>query len=179
MPVRHDLIKIDHYIELVQRKRWLIIIPFCLAMIVGIYQAITLPKIYQASTLILIEPQSVPEGFVQSIVSTDIDSRISTISQQILSRTNLEKIIKNFRLFSSAGGKDMFMEDKIAAVRNRIKVDVTRTRRFPYFQAIYCSPFEKIERPQQPWHWKAPNSWGISLAILFESVYCLYVRRYE
>jgi uncharacterized protein involved in exopolysaccharide biosynthesis len=100
MPVRQDLIKIDHYIELIIRKRWLIIIPFCLAMIAGIYFAIKLPKIYESSTLILVEPQSVPEDFVQSIVSTDIESRLRTIKQQILSRTNLEKIINQFNLYS-------------------------------------------------------------------------------
>jgi uncharacterized protein involved in exopolysaccharide biosynthesis len=129
MPPRTDLLKIDHYIELILRKRWLIIIPFCLAMIAGIYLAITMPKIYEASTLILIEPQSVPANFVRSIVSTNIDSRINTIQQQIMSRTNLEKIIKDFKLFVDPGNMEMFMEDKVGILRQRIKVKVTTDRR--------------------------------------------------
>jgi polysaccharide chain length determinant protein (PEP-CTERM system associated) len=129
MPQRKDLLKIGHYIELVLKKRWFIIIPFCLAMIVGSHQAITLPKTYEASTLILIEPQSVPQDYVRSVVTEDIDSRISTIQQQIMSRTNLEKIIRDFNLFLSVDYDNTFMEDKIVSLRKRIEVKVTRTRR--------------------------------------------------
>jgi uncharacterized protein involved in exopolysaccharide biosynthesis len=97
-------------------------------MIAGIHQAITLPKIYRASTLILIEPQSVPQDFVRSIVTAKIDSRINTIQQQILSRTNLEKIIRDFNLFLGPGFENVFMENKIEILRNRIKVTVTEDR---------------------------------------------------
>ena len=94
MPHREEpFFKPDYYIELALKHRWLIIIPFCLAMIIGIGLVFTLPRTYEASTLILVRPQRVPEKYVSSIVSSDIESRISTISQQILSRTNLEKII--------------------------------------------------------------------------------------
>ena len=75
--------QIDHYIEVVLKHRWLIILPFCLAMVVGLYLSFTLPKIYEAGTLILVEPQRVPTNYVKSIVSSDIDSRITTIKQQI------------------------------------------------------------------------------------------------
>ena len=99
MPERDETFKLDYYINLIFKHRWLMIIPFCLAMIVGIYLALTLPKIYQASTLIMVEPQSVPSNFVREIISTDIDLRIATIKQQILSRTYIEKIIDKFKGF--------------------------------------------------------------------------------
>ena len=111
MPEREETFKIDHYINLIFKHRWLIIIPFCLAVVVGIYLAIMLPKIYEASTLILVSPQRVPSEFVQSIVTADVDSRINTISQQILSRSNLEKIIETFRLFNEPEQKNMFIEN--------------------------------------------------------------------
>ena len=88
-----EAIKPDEIIEIILRRRWYIIIPFCLSMMIGIYFALTLPKVYSAGTLILILPQRIPANYVQSIVSVDLDSRINTLSQQILSRTNLEKII--------------------------------------------------------------------------------------
>ena len=90
--------QIDHYLEVVLKHRWLIIIPFCLAMVVGLYLSFALPKIYEADTLILVEPQRVPKNYVKSIVSSGMQSRISTIKQQILSRTNLEKIINQFNI---------------------------------------------------------------------------------
>ncbi|MBW1822748.1 MAG: protein GumC [Deltaproteobacteria bacterium] len=46
-----------------------------------------------------------------------------------MSRTNLEKIISEFKLYSGPKSKNMFMEDKIESMRRRITVDVTRSRR--------------------------------------------------
>jgi polysaccharide chain length determinant protein (PEP-CTERM system associated) len=119
----------EQIVEIIIKRRWLIIIPFCLSILVGIYLALTLPKSYSAETLILIEPQRVPANYVQSIVSIDIESRISTISQQIMSRTNLEKIINQFDFFSGPKFEKMYLEDKIESLRKQISVDVTRGRR--------------------------------------------------
>ena len=124
-----NILKIEHYFRLVIKHRWFIIIPLIISMITGIYLAITLPRVYKAQTLILVEPQRVPTSFVRSLVSSDINARISTISQQIMSRTNLEKIIKRFRLYSKPEHQKMYMEDKIENLRKRIFVKVTRTRR--------------------------------------------------
>ena len=90
--------------------------------------AFTLPKVYSSQTLILVEPQRVPTTYVQSIVSTDIESRISTISQQIMSRTNIEKIINEYKLFDDPKYDNMYQEDKLEIVRKQITVSVTRAR---------------------------------------------------
>ncbi|MFC1878188.1 Wzz/FepE/Etk N-terminal domain-containing protein, partial [Thermodesulfobacteriota bacterium] len=94
-----DTITPDQIIEIVLRRRWYIILPFIVSMIVGIYYTTTLSKVYEAKTLILIQAQRVPENYVQAIVDSDTSARIKTLSQQIMSRTNLEKIIKDFELF--------------------------------------------------------------------------------
>lgn len=129
MQNKSEAIKLGYFVDILLRRRWFIIIPFCLSMITGIYFALTLPKIYRSGTLILIQPQRVPTDYVRSIVSVGVEARISTISQQIMSRTNLEKIIEQFNLFSGPEYKNIFMEDKIATLRNSISVDVTKTRR--------------------------------------------------
>lgn len=115
-------------LDIIIKRRWFIIVPFCLSLIVGIFLAITLPKTYGAETLIMIEPQTVPTNFVRSIVSTDISSRISTISQQILSRTNLEKVINDYKLFTGEKYKNTYLEDKLESLRKRITVDVNSRR---------------------------------------------------
>ena len=128
MPEKFDNFKIQHYLGLVIKYRWLLIVPFCISMGVGIYFAIILPKIYEARTLILVMPQRVPSNYVRSIVTTDIDSRISTISEQILSRSNLENIIEKHGLYSDPKYSDMFLEEKVAEVRKRIEVKLNRGR---------------------------------------------------
>ena len=119
----------SYYLALISRRRWFLIAPFCLAVVVGCVLAVKLPKMYEATTLILVQPQRVPEKFVQSVVDTNIENRISSLSQQILSRSNLEKVIDKFKLFSSDKEKDMLTEDKIDSLRKRIKVEVSRTAR--------------------------------------------------
>ena len=129
MNEKAETIKLDYYINLIFKRRWLIIIPFCLSMIIGIYLAITLPKIYKSSSLISISPQRVPDDYVRPIVEADISSRINTISQEIMSRTNLKKIIEKFNLFSGSNFDHLFMEDKIEIMRARMEVELNRAGR--------------------------------------------------
>ncbi len=111
------------------RRHWLIILPLCLALVAGMVLAVKLPRIYQAATLILIEPQRVPKAYVQAVVDSNITARISIISQQIKSRTNLEKVIENFKLFTAHKYKRWFLEDKVAKLRDNITVTVPKKAR--------------------------------------------------
>ncbi len=122
-------VKPEYILEIVSKRRWFIIVPFCLSMIAGIYFAFKLPKIYEASTLILVQPQRIPTNYVRSVVSIDIDARISTLSQQIMSRTNLEKIINEYNLFSDPKYENLYLEDKIEYLRKRINVKVTKAKK--------------------------------------------------
>ncbi len=131
-PNRPEGPNIGYYVNLVSRRRWLILAPFCLAIVVGIVLAVKLPRIYEASTLILVQPQRVPEKIVTPVVDSDIENRINTLSQQILSRSNLERVITQFKLFSDPAAAKMLIEDKLDNLRKRIKVEVgkpTRARR--------------------------------------------------
>jgi len=125
-----ETIKIGYYLRLVSKHRWLLIIPFCIAMVAGMYFAVTLSKIYEARTLILVVPQRVPSNYVRSIVTTDIDARIKTISQEILSRSNMEKFIEKYGLFSDPKYDGMFLEDMVESLRKRINVRVNKRDAF-------------------------------------------------
>ena len=119
-------IKPDQILEIIIRRKWLIIIPICITLTYGLFYTLTASKTYEASTLILVQPQRVPTSYVQSVVTSTINERISTISQQILSRSNLEKIIDQFGLFEDSG--DMYLEDKILSMRKRVQVKIERAR---------------------------------------------------
>ena len=119
-------IKPDQILEIIIRRRWFILIPFCITLTLGLLHTLTAGKTYEASTLILVQPQRVPTNYVRSVVTSTINERISTISQQILSRSNLEKIIDQFGLFANAKG--MYLEDQVAALRKRVRVKIERTR---------------------------------------------------
>jgi len=54
------------------------------------YLAATLPNVYRSSTLILITPQRIPGSIVPTITSS-VSDRINSITQEIMSRTRLER----------------------------------------------------------------------------------------
>ena len=117
-------LKPDQLVDIALKYRWFLIVPFCLAMILGMYFAVILPEIYQSSTLILVQPQRVPKDYVSPLVETDISERIDGLSNQILSRTNLERIINEFKLFQGPDYKNKNMEYKVKDLRERIDVEV-------------------------------------------------------
>jgi len=112
---------IQDYIEIALRRKWLIILPFIIIAIGGIICCYRLPSIYQASTLILIQRQKVPEAYVEPTVTSAIGDRLQTISQQILSRTRLETIINQFNLYQDLR-QSLFMEEIVEIARKTIMV---------------------------------------------------------
>lgn len=93
----HDILEIGY------RRKWLIIIPLLLGTGIGGGIAFSLPPIFKSSTLIMVEQQKVPEAYVKATDETPIESRLNTISQQIMSRTKLEQIITDFNLYKEKG----------------------------------------------------------------------------
>jgi len=114
----------DYIIDLLIRGRWFLIVPLCISLTLGLGMTLTADKTYEAGTLILVQPQRVPTNYIKSVVSSTISERISTISQQVLSRSNLEQIIEQFGLYEDGAG--MYQEDKIDGLRKRIKVKIER-----------------------------------------------------
>jgi polysaccharide chain length determinant protein (PEP-CTERM system associated) len=107
------------------RSRWLIVVPF---IVIGIATAIVsyyLPNRYRSETLILVVPQRVPEQYVHSTVTTRIEDRLHSISQQILSRTRLERIIQDFNLYED-WRRFYVMEDIVERMRKDIDVQIIK-----------------------------------------------------
>ncbi|MDL1956173.1 MAG: Wzz/FepE/Etk N-terminal domain-containing protein, partial [Candidatus Desulfofervidus auxilii] len=117
------------YIEILLRRKWYIIIPFILFSIGSVLLAKSLPDIYRAYTLILVQPQKIPSRYVTPTVEEDIEERLRTIREQILSRTTLEKVVNEFNLYPELR-KTKPMEDVINMMRNRIEVKVQKSQVF-------------------------------------------------
>jgi polysaccharide chain length determinant protein (PEP-CTERM system associated) len=96
--VQTSKFEIEPYVALASRRKWWIIIPFIISVLGALVFLKIAPKTYVASTLILLEPQSIPDSFVKSTIPETMEGRLRTITQQINSRTNLERIITEFHL---------------------------------------------------------------------------------
>ena len=104
------------YERIAWRRRWVIVVPFLVIAIGTAIVAQLMPNRYRSETTILVVPQRVPENFVQSTVTQRIDERLQMISQQILSRTRLERIVQEFNLYERER-EEMIMEDVIERMR--------------------------------------------------------------
>jgi len=118
----------DDYLRIAWKRRWYIAIPLLVVASTTAVVSMFLPNRYRASTSILVIPQRVPEEFVQSTVTADLTQRINMISQQILSRTRLERIIQEFNLYERDRAR-LIMEDVVAAMRQDISLQVSTPRR--------------------------------------------------
>jgi polysaccharide chain length determinant protein (PEP-CTERM system associated) len=92
------------YLKLIWRSKWIVIIPTVLFTVIGALLALKLPSYYKSETLIMIEKQQIPEAYVTPTDRTPFSQRLNTISQQILSRQNIEKIVNDFQLYKDQDG---------------------------------------------------------------------------
>ena len=91
-------LKFHDYFEIAFRRKWSFIIPFVVITMMTMGYLRWTPKIYEASTLILVESPQLPTTYVQPTVTESMDIRLRTIEQQIKSRSFIEEIIKEFKL---------------------------------------------------------------------------------
>jgi polysaccharide biosynthesis transport protein len=113
---------INYFLHLFKIKKWLLIIPAIIISVTAALIAYLLPSIYESSSTILIEEQQIPQDFVRTTVTGMADERIQSLTQQILSRTKLWEIIKQFDLYSDVR-KTHTQEEIIDQMRDDIKID--------------------------------------------------------
>ena len=115
----------EDYLAMAWRWKWIILVPFVLVTPLVAAWTYSLPDMFRSETLILVVPQRVPESYVQSTVTARIEDRLQSITQQILSRTRLERIIENFDLYP--GQREVqVMEDVVVSMRNAIDVQLIK-----------------------------------------------------
>lgn len=119
MPQRE--LTLEDYIAIL-RRRWLVMAGFAvLGCGLGFAATHFLPKRYTSQTLVLVQQPTVPGDYVKPVVSEGTSERLATMQQEILSRSRLEPIIRQFALY----GEDLTrapMEDLVARLRKAITV---------------------------------------------------------
>jgi len=117
----------EDYVEILWRRKWIWILPFVVVAVGTGIGTQFLPDRYRAEARIQIVPQQVPEAFVQSTVTTSLNSRLVAMSQVIQSRTRLESIIQELNLYERER-RELIMEDVIEQMRRDISVQIPQVR---------------------------------------------------
>lgn len=131
---------LEDYKEIFLRRRLYFIIPAVAIFLAACLYAAVTPRKYMASTLVLVTPPRIPAELVRSTVTSGITERLNSISQEIMSRTRLEAVIDELKLFPEES-KKMNREALVALMRQDIKVDIPQrtSENVGYFAIKYTS----------------------------------------
>lgn len=119
--VRDGQITIDDAKRVLRKHWWLV--PLCLVgcTLIAIGLVKILPKQFTSQTLVLVRQPTVPTDVVKPVVTEDLNQRLASMQEQILSRSRLEPIIDKFGLYAS-DRRRYPMEDLVVKLRKSIVV---------------------------------------------------------
>jgi polysaccharide chain length determinant protein (PEP-CTERM system associated) len=115
---------LNDVLRMLRKRMWWIIVPAIIGPVVSYGISRKLPNRYTSQTLVLVEQQKVPDAFVRPVVTEQLNQRLATMQEQILSRTRLQPIIERFNLFEESGS--VSMEQKLDLMRRAIAVKPVR-----------------------------------------------------
>jgi uncharacterized protein involved in exopolysaccharide biosynthesis len=121
-PSAHRMVRM---VTTLWRRKWLVIVPVVVSILTTAVVSYVMPTRYRSEALVLVVPQRVPEGYVQAATTTKIADRLLAISQLILSRTRLERVIRDFDLYADER-RSGIMEDVIHRMREDIEVQMVK-----------------------------------------------------
>ena len=102
---------VDDYLAMLRRRIKVILIPALLAPLAGFLISFAFPPKYTSRSLVSVEEQKVPQGYVKPVVTEDISQRITSMEQQVLSRNRLTSMIDRLGLAKKGKSVDQVVDD--------------------------------------------------------------------
>ena len=117
---------IQHYVDLVFRERHKVLAVSLVVLSLFTWGSFFIPKVYEASSTVLIEKSSIIEPLVLGPgVSKGNEDRLSNLKNNITSRSILEKVIKKLGLDTGVSSQN---EQLIASLRKDLTITVQGAR---------------------------------------------------
>ncbi|MGH9573725.1 MAG: Wzz/FepE/Etk N-terminal domain-containing protein [Candidatus Acidiferrales bacterium] len=105
------------------RRHWVLILVFTVfGPPIGYGAAKVIPPKYKSETVVLVEQPSVPRTILAQMDTTSMNQQLASLKQQILSRTNLERMIRENGVYKDDLNKKS-MDELVA--RLQLAIDVT------------------------------------------------------
>src|SRR5215469_14624075 len=131
---------LQRYLGIVRRRHLQFLIPLFVGWLLVWSASWVLPRRFQSGTLILVEQPTMPKDYVTPNINDDLQERLQSITQQILSRTRLMGIIDQFDLYNNPHAQRS-VDDKVAKMRKDIDIQLVRDTqdRITAFNVFYSS----------------------------------------
>jgi polysaccharide biosynthesis transport protein len=135
--------QVGRYVAIVSRYKWLLIASAFVCWAATLTVSILLPAKFRSETVILVEQPKVLTQYVPPNVAIDLQQRMQSLTQQILSRTRLTQIIDTFGLYGKKPGQPV-SDDLLQRMRNDITIDLTKSSgrgdELSAFKVSYSAP---------------------------------------
>lgn len=117
---------VDDILAALRRRKWIALFVFVAAFGAVVSIARALPDLYHARATMLVESQRVSEAFVQQSVMAELETRIGTIRQEVMSRGRLADLIAQLGLYPDLQRKGWPADAIIERMRRDIELEPTR-----------------------------------------------------
>jgi succinoglycan biosynthesis transport protein ExoP len=115
-----------HYWAIARRRTWHFLVPLFVGWALVWGAGWLLRSRYRSTTLILVEQPTVPQQFVVPNVGGDLQDRLQSITQQILSRTRLLNIVEHFNLYPKER-EHVSSDDLVERMRKDVEIELVRS----------------------------------------------------
>src|SRR5277367_6281386 len=110
---------------IIRRRRWHFLIPLFFGWLVVWGASWVLPSVYKSGTTIIVEQPTVSKDLVPSNVNDNLQDRLQSITQLILSRTRLVHIIDEFNLYTKERAR-LTPDELVDRMRKDIEIELVR-----------------------------------------------------
>ena len=116
-----------HHLDLAldawSRRKWLALAVFAATCAAVGTIAVSLPNLYRSSATVLVEHREVSEAFVRPSVTAELETRLQTIREDVMSRTRLTDLIRRLNLYPDL--RDTVpVEALVARMRGEIELEL-------------------------------------------------------
>jgi protein tyrosine kinase modulator len=116
----------EEYFAIVVRRRWWIVLPLFLTWLAVWGVSWLLPTTYTSDALISAEQEKVSDIYVMENVNVNLQNRLQSTTQKVLSYASLEGIIDRFKLYTTSSRLSGFFKpkDPVDQMRGDIKIEL-------------------------------------------------------
>lgn len=111
----------EDYIDILRRHRGWVLGPLFAAIVVTTVVAFLWPDTYVSKATIRVTPPQIPDRLVQTTVTAEMNQRVNSMAQAILSRTQLTNMINSYNLYPK-DRRRLPMEDVIETMKKDVKI---------------------------------------------------------
>jgi polysaccharide biosynthesis transport protein len=109
------------YLSVFHRRKWWLIVPLSLSVVVGALLAAFWPRTYVSEAEIGVAAPRLSPELLKGVGSLDAQERQRAVSQQLVSRTVLERVVRDERI-----NPDRPVEESAALLRSKVLINVDK-----------------------------------------------------